>query len=73
MIGFQIEGSAGEFVGRNMTPESQLVMFVPDLCRPLRMHYAGSGEIEGLSYYKYEVNEKTFDNCKDIHIFHSIK
>lgn len=63
----KLEGSAGEFIPRNMTPDSELVMFVADLCRPLHMQYTSSGELEGLPYHTYAVNEMTFDNSSRYH------
>ncbi|KAJ0175857.1 hypothetical protein K1T71_009016 [Dendrolimus kikuchii] len=58
----KIAGSAGEFLPRNLTEESTLRMFVPDLCRTIDMEYVTSGVMDGLNYHKYEVSERSFDN-----------
>ncbi|XP_049868378.1 protein peste-like [Pectinophora gossypiella] len=58
----QLAGSAGEFLPRNLTEDSQLMMFVPDLCRTVHMDYVHSGEIAGLEYHKYALSQRSFDN-----------
>ncbi|KAG6451937.1 protein peste isoform X2 [Manduca sexta] len=58
----KLSGSAGEFMPRNLTEESKLTMFVPDLCRTVNMEFVDSGLMDGLHYHKYHVNERTFDN-----------
>lgn len=49
---------------RNLTEESTLTMFVPDLCRTVNMDYVDSGELSGLMYHKYAISGRSFDNCK---------
>ncbi|KAM3963772.1 LOW QUALITY PROTEIN: scavenger receptor class B member 4 [Aphomia sociella] len=58
----QLSGSAGEFMPRNLTEESQLTMFAPDLCRTVVMDYMESGEQSGLQYHKYGISARGFDN-----------
>ncbi|XP_075974431.1 protein peste-like isoform X2 [Anticarsia gemmatalis] len=58
----KLSGSAGEFMPRNLTEDSVLTMFVPDLCRTVNMDYVDSGEIDGLMYHKYAVSQRSFDN-----------
>lgn len=58
----KIAGSAGEFLPRNLTEETKLRMFIPDLCRTIDMEYIDSGVQDGLFYRKYEVADRSFDN-----------
>ncbi|XP_026732809.1 protein peste-like isoform X1 [Trichoplusia ni] len=58
----KLSGSAGEFMPRNLTEESTLTMFVPDLCRTVNMDYVDSGELSGLMYHKYAISGRSFDN-----------
>lgn len=63
-VHFQLSGSAGEFMPHDLTKESGLTLFVPDLCRTVLLQYTASGQLGGLPYYKYELTESSFDNCK---------
>ncbi|XP_049696685.2 protein peste isoform X1 [Helicoverpa armigera] len=58
----KLSGSAGEFMARNLTEESILPMFVPDLCRTVNMEYVDSGDQSGLLFNKYALTERSFDN-----------
>ncbi|NP_001164651.1 protein peste-like [Bombyx mandarina] len=58
----KLSGSAGEYIPRNLTEDSKLTMYVPDLCRTVNMEFVESGVQNGLKYNKYEVNERSFDN-----------
>ncbi|XP_052755026.1 protein peste-like isoform X2 [Galleria mellonella] len=58
----QLLGSAGEFMPRNLTEESELLMFSPDLCRTVVMDYMDSGVHNGLQYHKYGITARSFDN-----------
>ncbi|XP_035433639.2 protein peste-like isoform X2 [Spodoptera frugiperda] len=58
----QLAGSAGEFMPRNLTEDSVLPMFVPDLCRTVYMEYVDTGELDGLNYNKYALTQRSFDN-----------
>ncbi|KAJ8721181.1 hypothetical protein PYW07_001956 [Mythimna separata] len=58
----KLSGSAGEFIARNLTEDSTLTMFVPDLCRTVNMEYVDSGEQEGLLFNKYALTQTSFDN-----------
>ncbi|XP_068632464.1 protein peste-like [Battus philenor] len=58
----KLTGSAGEFMPHNLTEESGLTLFVPDLCRTVQLQYTDSGFLGGLPYHKYELTESSFDN-----------
>ncbi|CAH0406780.1 unnamed protein product [Chilo suppressalis] len=58
----RLEGSVGEFLPRDLSEESRLTMFLPDLCRTVNMDYRSSGQMLGLNYHKYELSEGSFDN-----------
>ncbi|KAH9639995.1 hypothetical protein HF086_008090 [Spodoptera exigua] len=58
----QLTGSAGEFMPRNLTEDSVLPMFVPDLCRTVYMEYVDTGDQDGLTYNKYALTQRSFDN-----------
>ncbi|CAG4999255.1 unnamed protein product [Parnassius apollo] len=58
----KLAGSAGEFMPHNLTEESGLTLFVPDLCRTVHMQHTDSGQIGGLPYHKYALTETSFDN-----------
>ncbi|XP_022814541.1 protein peste-like [Spodoptera litura] len=58
----QLAGSAGEFMPRNLTEDSLLPMFVPDLCRTVYMEYVDTGEQDGLTFNKYALTQRSFDN-----------
>lgn len=49
---------------RNLTEESVLKMFVPDLCRTINMDFVESGVVQGLNYHKYALSPRSFDNCE---------
>lgn len=57
-------GSAGEFLPRDLDESSNLMMFVPDLCRSVSMDYVDSGQLHGLKYHKFAMQERSFDNCE---------
>lgn len=57
----KMSGSAGEFITRDLTENSTLTMFVPDLCRTLDLEQVDSGVMRGLDYYKFELVESCFD------------
>ncbi|CAH2108669.1 unnamed protein product [Euphydryas editha] len=58
----KIKGSAGEFMSHNLTEDTLLTMFVPDLCRTVNLEYDKSGYIDGLPYHKYTMTDISFDN-----------
>ncbi|XP_028159775.1 protein peste-like [Ostrinia furnacalis] len=58
----KLSGSAGEFMSRSLDEDSQLEMFIPELCRTVAMDYEGSGEHAGLMYHKYGISRSSFDN-----------
>ncbi|CAH2077138.1 unnamed protein product, partial [Iphiclides podalirius] len=58
----KLSGSAGEYMPHNLTEQSGLMLFVPDLCRTVQLQYTDSGQLGGLPYYKYELAESSFDN-----------
>ncbi|XP_053613211.1 protein peste-like isoform X2 [Plodia interpunctella] len=57
----RLEGSAGEFIPRNLTEKSVLTMFFPDLCRTVDMTYMYSGQHRGLDYLKFGMGPSSFD------------
>lgn len=64
----QLVGSAGEFMPRDLTEQSTLSVFVPDLCRVLRLTHQRSGLLSGLPYHRYVFSPESFDNC-EVHVF----
>lgn len=60
----QLSGSAGEFMARDLSAQSGLELFVPDLCRTVLLQHTASGARDGLAYHKYELTESSFDNCE---------
>ncbi|GBO98674.1 Protein peste [Eumeta japonica] len=62
----ELYGSVGEFLPRNLTTNSELHLFLTELCRSVRLEYRETGEHLGLTYYKYAATERTFDNKSGI-------
>ncbi|KAJ2950287.1 hypothetical protein O0L34_g11650 [Tuta absoluta] len=58
----ELAGSAGAFMPRNLTDKTELTMFLPDLCRTVRMDYQRSGIYNDLNYNKYAITARSFDN-----------
>ncbi|CAH2217644.1 jg1230 [Pararge aegeria aegeria] len=58
----KITGSGGEFMPHNLTEDSLLTIFMPDLCRTVHLEYEQSGQIGGLPYNKYAMTDISFDN-----------
>ncbi|XP_013149053.1 PREDICTED: protein croquemort-like [Papilio polytes] len=58
----KLSGSAGEFMARDLSEQSGLELFVPDLCRTVLLQHTASGARDGLAYHKYELTESSFDN-----------
>ncbi|XP_059055477.1 protein peste-like [Achroia grisella] len=58
----ELSGTAGEFMPRNLTEESEILLFSPDLCRTVVMDYMESSVYEGLQYHKYGISPRSFDN-----------
>ncbi|KAI8422835.1 hypothetical protein MSG28_006577 [Choristoneura fumiferana] len=63
----KLAGSAGEFMPRDLTEQSTLSVFVPDLCRVLRLTHQRSGLISGLPYHRYAFTPEGFDNSSSTH------
>ncbi|CAF4893469.1 unnamed protein product [Pieris macdunnoughi] len=57
----KMAGSAGEFMPHNLTEESQLEIFMGDLCRTVYFDYSETCTNLGLTYHKYELTESSFD------------
>lgn len=55
-------GSAGEFFPPNLTPESVVELFTPDMCRTIQLDYTDTQEIEGIIGHKYAGGARTVDN-----------
>ncbi|VVD05292.1 unnamed protein product [Leptidea sinapis] len=45
----------------NLTEDTQLEIFMGDLCRTVYFNYTETGNLNGLTYLKYSMNENTFD------------
>ncbi|XP_014369351.2 protein peste isoform X1 [Papilio machaon] len=58
----KLSGSAGEFMRRDLSEQSGLELFLPDLCRTVLLEHTGSGVHDSLAYNKYELTESSFDN-----------
>lgn len=57
-----INGSAGEFHPPNLTEESILQLFTPDMCRTIPLDYTSTTKIEGLMGIKYSGGPRSLDN-----------
>ncbi|XP_075153553.1 protein peste-like [Haematobia irritans] len=57
-----INGSGGEFYPPNLTPDSIVGLFSPDMCRTIPLDYAETVEIEGIKGYKYTGGPRSVDN-----------
>uniref|UniRef100_A0A1I8NNC5 Protein croquemort n=1 Tax=Stomoxys calcitrans TaxID=35570 RepID=A0A1I8NNC5_STOCA len=55
-------GSAGEFYPPNLTPDSIVGLFTPDMCRTVPLDYTETMEIEGIKGYKYAGGPRSVDN-----------
>jgi len=66
---FKISGSTGDFFPRDLTEESQLKVFLPELCRTVSMPYESSGEQNGLQYHKYGIAASSFDKAQNTNCY----
>uniref|UniRef100_A0A1I8M439 CD36 family protein n=1 Tax=Musca domestica TaxID=7370 RepID=A0A1I8M439_MUSDO len=57
-----VNGSAGEFYPKNLTPDSIVGLFTPDMCRTVPLEYTEAVEIEGIRGYKYSGGARAVDN-----------
>ncbi|CAK1540786.1 unnamed protein product [Leptosia nina] len=57
----KMAGSAGEFMPHNLTEETQLEIFMGDLCRTVYFNYSATQSHMGLNYHKYELTKTSFD------------
>lgn len=57
-----VNGSAGEFYPKNLTPDSIVGLFTPDMCRTVPLEYTEAVEIEGIQGYKYSGGARAVDN-----------
>lgn len=58
----RVEGSAGEFFDRNLTPNSTIKFFSSDLCRKVELEYDHNVTINGIVGYRYSAHDKFLDN-----------
>ncbi|KOB76698.1 Cameo2 [Operophtera brumata] len=48
-------------MSKDLSENSTLTMFVPDLCRTVHLEHVDSGVMDGLDYHKFEMKERCFD------------
>lgn len=57
-----VNGSGGEFYQPNLTPDSVVGLFTPDMCRTVSLDYTDTVEVEGIKGYKYSGGPRSVDN-----------
>jgi scavenger receptor class B, member 1 len=58
----KLKGSPGEFFPPAATPDYQLNLFLPEMCRSLAYDYEKDVEFRGMKGHKYRLGERAVDN-----------
>lgn len=57
-----VSGSAGEFFPSNLSKDSLINFFSPDLCRFVQLEYEKEMEVNGVLGFKYVAGDRLLDN-----------
>lgn len=58
----RVKGSMGEFFPPNLTPQSSVFLYVPNICRAVPLDYTETVTVHGVTAFKFAGTERSLDN-----------